>query len=87
MRNHLLSDLYRVVTEKPDKIANSDGKNSLTFRDVYLQSQSIGSYLHEKGIYKRPIVIFMKKSPQEIAAFFGVVAGGCFYVSVDKEMP
>lgn len=87
MRNHLLSDLYRVVTEKPDKIAYSDGKNSLTFRDVYLQSQSIGSYLHEKGIYKRPIVIFMKKSPQEIAAFFGVVAGGCFYVPVDEEMP
>ena len=87
MQNHVLSDLYRVVEEKPDKIAYSDGESSLTFKDVYLQSRSIGSYLHEKGIYKKPIVIFMKKSPQEIAAFFGAVSGGDFYVPVDEEMP
>lgn len=87
MQNHVLSDLYRVVEEKPDKIAYSDGESSLTFKDVYLHSRSIGSYLHEKGIYKKPIVIFMKKSPQEIAAFFGAVSGGDFYVPVDEEMP
>ncbi len=87
MQNHILSDLYRIVKEKPDKTAYSDGENSLTFREVYQQSHSIGSYLYKQGIYKKPIVIFMKKSPQEIAAFFGTVAGGCFYVPVDEEMP
>ena len=86
MQNHILSDLYRTAEEKPDKIAYSDGKNELTFWEVYQQSQSIGSYLHEKGIYKKPIVIFMRKSPQEITAFFGTVAGGNFYVPVDEEM-
>lgn len=87
MQNHILGDLYRIVEEKPDKLAFSDGKNDLTFRDVYLQSSSIGSYLHGQGIYKQPVVIFMKKSPQEIAAFFGAVAGGNFYVPLDAEMP
>ena len=87
MQNHVLSDLYRVVEEKPDKIAYSDGESSLTFKDVYLHSRGIGSYLHENGIYKKPVVIFMKKSPQEIAAFFGAVSGGDFYVPVDEEMP
>ena len=87
MHNHVLSDLHRVAEEKPDKVAYSDGECSLTFRDVYLQSRSIGSYLHERGIYKKPIVIFMKKSPKEIAAFFGAVTGGDFYVPVDEEMP
>lgn len=87
MQNHVLSDLYRIVKEKPDKIAYSDGESQLTFRDVYEQCRSIGSYLYKKGIYKRPIVIFMKKAPQEIAAFFGAIAGGCFYVPVDEEMP
>lgn len=86
MQNHILSDLYKTAAEKPDKIAYSDGKKGLTFRDVYWQSQSIGSYLYEKGIYKKPIVIFMRKSPQEITAFFGTVAGGNFYVPVDEEM-
>ena len=87
MQNHVLNDLYRVAEEKPDKVAYSDGENQLTFRDVYRQSRSIGSYLHERGIYKKPVVVFMKKSPQEIAAFFGTVAGGNFYVPVDEEMP
>ena len=87
MHSHVLSDLYRVVNEKPDKIAYSDGENNLTFRDVFVQSRSIGSYMHERGIYKKPIVIFMKKSPQEVTAFFGTVAGGNFYVPVDEEMP
>lgn len=87
MRNHVLNDLYRMAAEKPDKIAYSDGENQLTFRDVFLQSRSIGSYLHKNGIYKKPIVVFMKKSPQEIAAFFGAVSGGDFYVPVDEEMP
>ena len=86
MQNHILSDLYRTAEEKPDKIAYSDGKEELTFREVYQQSQSIGSYLHEKEIYKKPIVIFMRKSPQEITAFLGTVAGGNFYVPVDEEM-
>ncbi len=87
MQNHVLSDLYSVAEKKPDKIAYSDGENHLTFHDVYQQSQSIGSYLHQNGIYKKPIVIFMKKSPQEIAAFFGTISGGCFYVPIDEEMP
>jgi len=87
MHNHVLSDLPRTAMEKPDKIAYSDGKNSLTFREVYEQSRKIGSFMHKEGIYKKPVIVFMKKSPQEIAAFFGTVTGGNFYVPVDEEMP
>ena len=87
MQNNVLKYLNRVVEEKPDKLAFSDGERGLTFRQVYDQSRSVGTYLHQKGVYKRPVVVFMRKSPQEIAAFFGVVAGGCFYVPIDEEMP
>lgn len=87
MQNHVLSYLNHIVTEKPDKTAYSDGATSLTFREVYLRTRSIGSFLHKKGIVKKPVVIFMRKSPEEVTAFFGTVAGGCFYVPVDEEMP
>lgn len=87
MQNNVLRYLRRIVKEKPDKTAYSDGVESLTFAQVDRYSRGIGSFLHQKGIYKKPVVIFMRKSPQEIAAFFGVVAGGCFYVPVDEEMP
>lgn len=87
MQNHVLKYLNEIVTKKPDKIAYSDGENSLTFRQVYEQSRSIGTFLHNRGVYRKPVVIFMRKSPQEIAAFFGTVTGGDFYVPIDEEMP
>ena len=87
MQNNVLKYLNRIVEEKPDKLAFSDGKEGLTFRQVYDQSRAVGTFLHRRGIYKKPVVVFMRKAPQEVAAFFGVVAGGCFYVPIDEEMP
>ena len=87
MRHHVLNDLRRIVLEKPDKTAFSDGEHALTFRQVYDQSRAVGTALHRRGIYKRPVVVFMRKAPAEIAAFFGVITGGCFYVPIDEEMP
>lgn len=87
MQNNVLNYLIEIVKKCPDKVAYSDGEVSLTFRQVYEQSRSVGSFLHRKGIYKKPVVLFMKKSPNEAAAFFGVMTGGCFYVPIDEEMP
>lgn len=87
MQNHVLKYLYEIVERKPDKTAFSDGETSFTFGEVYGRCRSIGTFLHKRGIYKKPVVVFMKKSPQEITAFFGIVAGGNFYVPIDEEMP
>ena len=87
MQNNVLHYLRRIVREKPDKVAFSDGERQLTFQEVWQQSRSIGSFLAQRGIYRKPVVVFMRKSPQEVAAFFGAVTGGCFYVPVDEEMP
>lgn len=87
MHNHVLNYLNKIVREKPDKTAYSNGTDSLTFREVYQQSRGLGTFCHKRGIYKKPIVVFMQKSPKEIAAFFGVIAGGNFYVPIDEEMP
>ncbi len=87
MQNNVLDYLEQIAAVKPDKVAYSDGTLSLCFGEVYHLSRSIGSYLHRKGIYKKPVVVFMAKSPKEVAAFFGVVAGGDFYVPIDEEMP
>ena len=87
MRRHVLNDLRAIVKTKPDKTAFSDGERSLTFQALWDAARAIGTYLHRKGIYRRPVVVFMRKAPAEIAAFFGVITGGCFYVPVDEEMP
>lgn len=87
MQRNVIGYLNRIVEVCPEKTAYSDGISPLSFRDVYLQSRSIGSFLYRRQIYKKPVVVFMKKSPQEITAFLGIVTGGDFYVPVDEEMP
>lgn len=87
MHHNVLNDLNRTAREKPDKLAFSDGSAGLTFGELHRQSRAVGTFLHQRGIYRKPVVVFMEKSPQEVAAFFGVVAGGCFYVPIDAEMP
>lgn len=84
---NVLAYLRHIVTVKPEKVAYSDGETSLSFREVYVSALKIGTYLHHNSVYKRPVVVFMRRSPYEITAFFGVIAGGCFYVPVDEEMP
>lgn len=87
MQNNVLDYLNETVIRKPDKVAFSNGTDSLTFSEVYNQSRAIGSWIHGQGIYKEPVVVFMDKHPRTVTAFLGVITGGCFYIPVDAEMP
>lgn len=84
---NILQYLENTVSRLPEKIAFSDGDTSLTFRSLTEQAQSIGSFLYQSGIYRQPVVVFMKKQPVTIAAFFGAVYAGCYYIPLDNEMP
>lgn len=81
--------LDKIVLQYPDKVAfaNEEPACALTFEMVYDRSRAIGSLLDEKGYYAEPVVVFMKKHPNAISAFFGCVYGGCYYVPIDEEMP
>ncbi|MBP3352767.1 MAG: AMP-binding protein [Lachnospiraceae bacterium] len=87
MQNHVLDYLDNIVKEKPNKIAFSNGTDNMTFFEVFEQSNSIGTYLWERKICRKPVVVFMNKHPKEVTAFFGVIRGGNFYVPIDEEMP
>ncbi len=87
MQNHVLDYMWETVKRVPDKIAFSNGTDSLSFREVEEHTKKIGSYLHQKGIYKEPVIIFMNKHPKMVTAFFGTIMGGDYYVPIDAEMP
>ena len=87
MENNVLSYLDAIVKKVPEKTAYADEKEEYTFQQVYEQSHSIGTFIHRKGLYKKPVVVFMEKSPRTIIAFLGVITAGCFYVPIDDEMP
>lgn len=87
MQNNVLDYLDEIVKKVPEKAAFVDDETSYNFKQVYDISCSIGTWMHEKGFYKQPAVVFMRKSPKTIATFFGVIRSGCFYVPIDEEMP
>lgn len=87
MQNHVLDYLNEIVEKKPQKLAFANETEGMTFLQVYKQSRAIGTYLHQKGIYRKPVVVFMNKHPKEVTAFFGVITAGNFYVPIDEEMP
>lgn len=87
MHTNILQYLEHTAEQKPDKVAFSDGSDDRTFGEVLSSSMSVGSFLCRLGIYGKPIVIMMKKHPDEISAFLGCVYSGNFYVPLDTEMP
>lgn len=92
MQTHVLDYLKEAAAKAPEKTAYSNGMDStgreeLTFGEVYAQSRSVGSFLHQCGVYREPVIIFMEKRPKTIAAFFGVIFGGNYYIPIDVEMP
>ncbi len=86
MKN-VLQYLEATAPRVPEKIAYSDGTDSLTFENVYTYSRAVGSYLCSRGIVGEPVVVLTKKHPRAIPCFFGAVYAGSMYVPVDIEMP
>ncbi|MCR5829088.1 MAG: amino acid adenylation domain-containing protein [Lachnospiraceae bacterium] len=87
MRKNLLEYLYDDIDEKRDRVAFSDVNGSLTFGDLFEISRRIGTRLSRAEFYREPVAIYMDRSPEMIAAFLGVLAGGCFYVPLDCAAP
>lgn len=87
MQRNILEYLESTVKRFPDKTAFANESMGMTFQEVHSAAKSIGTSLLKRGYKKEPVVIYMKKHPHMITAFWGTVYGGCFYVPIDEEMP
>ena len=87
MQRNVLEYLEATAPRLPDKVAFSNGTDSLTFGQLSRSARGIGTWLAGQGLSHEPVVVFMEKHPRSVAAFFGVVYSGCFYVPIDEEMP
>ena len=87
MQTNVLEYIEKTVTRLPDKVAFADEEIQLTFAQFYDRIRCLGTHLIKQGADREPVVVYMKKSPCTVSAFFGVIASGCFYVPIDEEMP
>ena len=87
MQTNILEYLEQTAPRLPDKVAYSDGSYDMTFAELISSAKRIGSALLKLNITAAPVAILMAKHPKEIAAFYGSVYAGCFYVPLDPDMP
>ncbi len=87
MIRNILEYLEKTTECLPDKIAFSDEKESITFKELEENAKRIGTYLAGYGGRNRPIAVMMQKTPISVAAFLGCVYSGNFYTPIDVTMP
>ena len=86
-QKNILQYLEATVKKYPDKTAFSNGKEDLSFGELYTKARAIGSYLCDSGYYREPIAVIMDKHPKVLSVFLGVNYAGCFYACIDEKMP
>lgn len=86
MKN-VLEFLEKNATEYAEKAAFIDTEEQLTWSALCDTAKHIGSSLLSSGKRNQPMAVYFDKSVRTIAAMFGVVYSGNFYVVIDSEMP
>lgn len=79
--------LDQTVINYPDKIAFVDDHRSITFLQLQKEAHHIAMKIIENGFFKQPILVYLDKSVEVIAAFQGIMYSGNFYSPLDTHMP
>lgn len=80
---------YLEETEKKYfyKSAVDDGNIRMTWHDLTDMARRIGTAITKKTVPGKPIAILAEKSAPVLAAMFGTVYAGCFYVMINPRQP
>ena len=87
MIRNVLTWLEESARRAPEHVAFEDDASALTYAQLLQRAQEIGSFLHGCIPPQRPVLVYMDKSPDCIAAMLGAVYAGCFYTPIDPAMP
>lgn len=85
--NSILDSLEQTEEKYRYKTAVSDTRLSLTWHELAVMARKIGSGLGRLVPEGRPVPVLMEKSAVTLAAMFGTVYAGCFYVPVNPDNP
>ncbi len=87
MTTNVLQYLELSAGHYPHKMAYFDERFAYTYEELLQAARSVGTALASSGRTGVPIVIYMEKSPRNMAAFWGVLYSRNFYIPVDTKMP
>ena len=72
---------------EPDKTAFADEKKEVTFKELQRQAKAIASQIIERGLFKKPVVVYLEKGVDVLVSFMGAAYSCNFYSPIDIEMP
>lgn len=86
---NILKYLEDSAQRVPAKPAFIDEKNSISYANLQVYAQGIGSAIIHKteGQIRKPVVVFVDRNIESLVAFLGVAYSGNFYVPIDIQMP
>ncbi len=70
-----------------NKTVVEDIEKGYTYEQFVGLAKTIGSNIATTQSVRKPVIVFMEKSADALAAFMGIVYAGCFYVMVNPEHP
>lgn len=71
----------------PDKTAYADEKKKITFAQLRTQARAIACDLTERGLFKKPVAVFLEKGVDVLVSFMGAAYSCNFYSPIDVDMP
>ncbi len=71
----------------PDKAAFADEGKTVTFAELQGQAKSLATKMIEKGLFKKPVVVYMEKGVDVLVSFMGAAYSCNFYSPIDVDMP
>lgn len=87
MKKNVLEYLEKAAEQFPNKLSFADTNKQYTYGELLSVSKRIGSYVAGLNIKRKAVMVYMDKCADNLAAFFGSVYGGAFYVPIDSKMP
>lgn len=71
----------------PDKTAYADENKEITFRQLRVQARAIACELTARGLFKKPVAVFLEKGVDVLVSFMGAAYSCNFYSPIDVDMP
>ena len=71
----------------PDKPAFVDENKTVTFSKLRQRAMALATQMIRKGLFKRPVVVYLEKGVDVLVSFMGAAYSCNFYSPIDIDMP
>ncbi|MCM1174300.1 MAG: amino acid adenylation domain-containing protein [Blautia sp.] len=71
----------------PEKTAFAEEGKAVSFGEFQRQAKALATRMIERGLFKKPVVVYMEKGVDVLISFMGAACSCNFYSPIDVEMP